>query len=63
MVSFDEIKDVCDPKSGGADSNCFPVVCHYFMKLYECFQMRVMVSFDEILPIIMPELKNDIKDD
>ncbi len=54
MVSFDEIKDVCDP--GGGASNCFPVVCKYAMKLYERFQMELMVSFDEILPIIMPEL-------
>ncbi len=49
MVSFDELKDVW-----GGDSSCFPIVCHYFMMLYERFQMELMVSFDEILPIIMP---------
>ncbi len=61
MISFDEIKDVCDPVSseemvkvglgwGGGDSNCFPIICHYVMKLYERFQMELMVSFDEIWP-------------
>ncbi len=48
---------------GGGDSSYFPIVCHYFMKLYECFQMKVMVSFDEIWPIIMPQFWNEIKDD
>ncbi len=41
---------------------CFPIVCHYVMKLYERFQMELMGSFDEIWPIIMPEFLNEIKD-
>ncbi len=43
---------------GGGGASWFPIVCHYLMKLYERFQMQLMVSFDEIWPIIMPELWN-----
>ncbi len=45
------------------DASWFPIMCHYIMKLYERFQMELMVSFDEIWAIIMPELWNEIKDD
>ncbi len=55
-------KNICNPSSalcqvkkwlglgGGVeeDSNCFPIVCHFVMKLSERFQMELMVSFDEI---------------
>ncbi len=46
---------------GGGRLELFPIVCHYDIKLYE--RLELMVSFDEIWPIIKPELWNEIKDD
>ncbi len=36
------------PLGEGGDSSWFTIVCHYVMKLYERFQMELMVSFDEM---------------
>ncbi len=46
---LDEIKDV---QVGGGDSSYFLIVCYYFMKLYEGFQMELMVSFDSYARVL-----------